>query len=374
MGRQDAIGRKRHGAGDNAIARAFESGHLDQIDHRLAHPVPRVERAIRVVVEKQRGRKDSRRERVCRIAVERLARVQRRSRPFASKHMQPGHLPPGTRRMRTALRRDFEDAPCPWDVAGSGQPNSLTDHPVTDPFRLRSGFDGRPACTVGLRTGCCRRRLRRHGDNRPVIGLPPHSLECALIEDAKRRTRRIVDDHTSCRPSHDDDVVKARGAVLNQDNNGLAGAQTFLNGRGVPLERLRGPSPRSKRAQQIVTADAPGGRVDEVGKRFRVDVGRTPVAHDHRHSGAATEQFALGKVRHVEEMQRGGGLLSGGGTNRPRRRHDDGGGNQASDKARCQSAMATIKMTSSNTMMIVVVEITTVLAPPARSFCTWRAC
>ena len=37
------------------------------------------------------------------------------------------------------------------------------------------------------------------------------------------------------------------------------------------------------------------------------------------------------------------------------------------------TASATIR-TISSTMMIVVVEITTVDAPPARSFCTWRAC
>src|SRR5688572_27480109 len=159
-------------------------------------------------------------------------------------------------------------------------------------------------------------------------------------------------------------------AVLDERDDGLASRQAPLDQRRISAERPRIPSPTGEVPEQILTADATGGRVDQRRKRLGVHTGRSPVAHDHRDGGTAAQRFTLLQVRNVEEPD---GLRGG------RRLRARGGGyqeqqNPGARAAAHQSASRIIRITISRMRMIVVVVITTVVAPPASSLLTWRAC
>jgi hypothetical protein len=162
--------------------------------------------------------------------------------------------------------------------------------------------------------------------------------------------------------------MEASGPIFDEQDGRPAVRQRLPHARGVPADGDGAEAARSQSPQQIGAPNPSGVRIDEVCERLGVHTGGAPEAHDHRDGGGAAERLALRQVGHVEK---GDGVRAGlraEGWRRRRRGQRHGGGRQHAGKSGRQSAMTTIRMMISRTMMIVVVEITIVEAPPARSF------
>ena len=155
------------------------------------------------------------------------------------------------------------------------------------------------------------------------------------------------------RLTHGDDVVISRTAIRDEDDDRLAGVEPCLQVGRTACQLHGPPSAAPHGIDERTGGNAAGAPVDDRRELLGIRVNIAPVAKHHRGRRAAAQRIGLRQVRHVHrhrsgERQRGG---------------------QCGDHL-----MAMIRMmTSSRMMMIVVVEITTVDAPPTSCSLTVRA-
>ena len=102
---------QRHRPRGDQVSRPFQPGHVDQIDDRFADVVPRRQCTVRVVVEVQSGREDSRRERVGRIVSQRATCVVRRSAPLRFQYVNASEFAPRRRGCGALSGRELEQPP-----------------------------------------------------------------------------------------------------------------------------------------------------------------------------------------------------------------------------------------------------------------------
>src|SRR6185436_16011919 len=95
----------------DVVPRAIETVDRDEIDRRLADPVPRLERPVAVPIEEQTGREYPPRMAVVAVECGRLPRRGDRLRPSSGTGVDTGHLTPRRRRVGADGERRLEDAP-----------------------------------------------------------------------------------------------------------------------------------------------------------------------------------------------------------------------------------------------------------------------
>ena len=79
-----------------------------------------------------------------------------------------------------------------------------------------------------------------------------------------------------------------------------------------------------------------GGAIDQIGKRFGVNVLRTPVPHHHRNRSATAQRFALRQIGNVQQVDLVGRRLGDGTGIRCRRHHPESRKNQVAYRGRYQ--------------------------------------
>ena len=182
----------------------------------------------------------------------------------------------------------------------------------------------------------------------------------------------MKDEATLGRTDDDDVVVGARLIPINATGRPLR--LTVGQARFDP-NRHRGPPPAIEVTDQIRGPNATSAMIHQVRERLGVHAAHAPESQHHRRSGAAAEVFGLGNEGNVENAKSGLGCNRAHGQRQQQAEPNNASRDESprlngSEQVSGQSMATTSKMMTRSAMMIVVVDITTVDAPPARACST----
>ena len=245
---------------NDVVTRTCQPIHPNQIDARLAHLVPGVECAERIIRHKPRGREEPPRILVRRIARQCRRRQIRGVRPSALDDTNTRELP--ERGVARARERRHQRAFGTIQIA---------------PFRLPYAFGnllvaGRRRCdrrcTLALGRAPGRRSLDfargwRCHDEHPSRGRRPSPVKIGRARHPEGRASGIVKDHAIRVSRDNDDIVIGAGVILDERDDRSALLELAGEGLGRPWNFERAPVSGAKVRRQRVRADAACFPVDE---------------------------------------------------------------------------------------------------------------
>jgi hypothetical protein len=185
----------------------------------------------------------------------------------------------------------------------------------------------------------------------------------------------VKDEATLGRTNDDDVVVGARPILDQRQHRSSVAVDLVGQARFGPGNRHRGPPPTIEVTDQIGGPNAASVVIHQVRERFGVHAAHAPEAQHHRRSGAAAEVFGLRNEGNVENAKSWLGCNRAHGQRQQQAEPDDASRDvlarlDGSEQVSGQSMATTRKMMTRSAMMIVVVDITTVDAPPASACST----